>query len=134
MTLTDLQTLASTDEGRERIRVMVAELMGWKNIRMSRSRPFWADSEGIDTYDALCGAPPGEAKSLIQELPLYTTSLDAMAEVEAGLSNSEGEFFRMHLDRIVGEGADNCHHAVHASALHRAMALILTKQPTKGDE
>lgn len=118
MTLSSLQTLAEAPGGREQIRVMVAELMGptiigyTESILSGQLVPLYA-GEGGPCY-----------------CPDYTESLDAIAECEAGLSNSDGERFRMHLDRIVGEGADNCHYAVHASALHRAMAFILVK--TKG--
>ena len=108
MTLADLQKLAETDP--QRIRVMVAELRGW---RWSPTDRLWSHRQ-----------KPHDLRTT-SKLPLL--SLDDMAEREAGLTDEEHAAFQGWLI-LVCEGK----RTVSASALDRAIAYILTK--TKGDD
>ena len=108
MTLTDLQKLAETDP--QRIRVMVAELRGW---RWSPTDRLWSHRQ-----------KPHDLRTTSKLPPL---SLDAMAEREAELTDEEYDSFAMWLF-IIRPGK----RVLSASALHRAIAYILTK--TKGDD
>jgi hypothetical protein len=129
MTLTDLRKLASTDEGRERIRVMVAEIQGAEPCRFHRTH----HRREHECTRWECPIP----------IRRYTSSLDAMAECEAGLRGRDVEWYQHHLERVVFKfttdddwseelGVSARTKPWHASALHRAMAYVLTKQPTKG--
>lgn len=132
MTLTDLQALASTDEGRERIRVMVAEALNWTDVRM-----YYGTMEG-GTYDGLIGTTPLGSKRM--RVPLWTTSLNACAELEAGLTDEEWDRYADALFDIAANESPEVAFInialsrvyVSASALHRCIALVLTKQETKG--
>lgn len=135
MTLSSLQTLASTDEGRERIRVMVAELMGWKRAG-TREGAFNIGPIQLWAHPSRIGRTP--------DLPRL--DLNACAEFEAGLTDEEhGRFQGFLYDltlMLLGVSAPFKPHErkkverayVSASALHRCMAFILTKQATKGAE
>lgn len=149
MTLSFLQTLASTDEGRERIRVIVAELRGWRFEN-------YGPAEYPKLYWKLY-TPSGElvddrhtSKSFIALLlPSYTTSRDACAEFEAGLTEGEKARYAanlylavddfdqdvtIHPEDYVDNGIPSkwayVFPLVSASALPRCIAFILTK--TKG--
>jgi hypothetical protein len=119
-TLSDLQKLAETDEGRERIRVLVAELMGWTGI-YEEVHPAITYLWGYDDEF--------EHPKHRRIVPDYPRDLNAIASAEAGLTDEEHAAFQGLLI-LVCEGK----RTVSASALHRCMAFILTKQPTKGDE
>jgi len=67
-------------------RIAIAKACGWRNVRMTKNRPFWADDEGQTMYNALGGSPPGEALTYVAELPDYLNDLNAMHEVENNLS------------------------------------------------
>lgn len=133
MTLSTLQTLASTDDGRERIRVMVAELHGCVEIADHGNGLF-------------CKRPrPSGGELSIYPVPRYTESLNACAEFEAGLTDEEHYQFRVHIWEMTDPERDSetkvriggwAHNRAYfsASALPRCIALILTKQPTKGAE
>lgn len=70
-------TIISQNCTDDELSAAVAEhVAGWKNIRMSKGRPFMGDDEGQDTYDALCGSPPGEAGDY--EILPYSLSADAI--------------------------------------------------------
>lgn len=133
-TLTTLLELAETDEGREKIRVMVAELMGWKRAG-TREGAFDLGSIQLWSHPDREGRTPN----------LPPLSLDACAEFEAGLRGNDLERYQDHLERVVFRfttdddwseelGVSARTKAWHASALCRSIAYILTKQETKGEE
>lgn len=120
MTLTDLQKLDETPEGRERIRVMVADLAGCVDIADHGNGLF-------------CKRPrPSDGELSIYPVPHYTTSLDAIAECEAGLTDEEMALYCDILVKVVAYDDSFRLPSICAYAPHRAIAYILTK--TKGDE
>lgn len=124
-TLTTLLELAETDEGREKIRVMVAELAGWQ--KCPGSLVCWEHDKKVATRASL---------------PRFTTSLDAIASAEAGLTDEEWDrYAELLFDIAENESLEMdfidialSRAYVSASALHRAIAFVLTKQETKGEE
>ncbi len=76
-TLESLLALAATDEGKQQIRVMVAEIQGWQMIKGERP-------SSLGHLVATIGGK-------MDFVPFFTTSLDAMAEV---LKDKDDAFMR----------------------------------------
>lgn len=70
----------------DQLNVAVAELLGWREIK---KRKYFDGDECQTEYKALGGIPPGMPKSCDCEIPPFTTSLDAMAQAEATLTDEE---------------------------------------------
>lgn len=89
----------STDE----LRVKVAELQGWKDIRVERIE--WADLGGGGEYDGLVGMRSD--RPFRDELPNYPTSLDACATFERTLTDEQQDAYYISLVKITGRYLSN---------------------------
>ena len=122
-TLESLVELAKTSEGKQQIRVMVAELCGWTKCRTNKNPLFEF------------GRKPG-GKFPDFYLPDYTGSLDAIAEAEKLVQSIEEKNFYINtLNEIATASLEYTDQQPEvdwlwctASALQRAIAFILTKQ------
>lgn len=146
-TLQDLIALGETEGGKEKLRVMLAELCGWRWITAEYhglsafvgARPtrtmFVEPKLALKDFDWVEIGPAEPIISFIHVCgsPDYPSDLNACAEVEMSLPTNDDprghgmssrETFRHYLDLA-------CHgrpHPVHATALQRTIALILTLQ------
>lgn len=139
MTLTDLQKLASTEKGRVKIGVMVAELSG--TLKECPQCGGYGEI-GHGSENRICPCDYGDNDWWT---PDYPSDLNACAEFEAELRGNDLERYQHHLEHVVFRfttdddwseelGVSARTKAWHASALHRCIALILTLQETKGAE
>lgn len=98
----------------QRLRVSVAEQMGWTDI----------------TVSAWIGKPPDTGKRDIRcIIPNYPASLDAGAELDAALKKDVKLYlaFAGHLEDVCGGNLD----ALYATARQRCLAYLLTVAPGK---
>lgn len=123
-TLQSLLTLAETDQGKQQIRVMVAEACGFALVP-------W---QGVDFYyfqpteEAIILARDGQMTGALREyaLPDYHISLDVMGYVEATLSEHERYQYESWLRRLLLL-TPSPFWVISAKAIYRAIAFILTK-------
>lgn len=148
MTLTQLQTLSQTEEGRQKLRVMLAELRGWRMFQFSgapQSAYEHPSEHPFDGYDGPRQATPngiivpdsarGETIEDVLSrwgMPNYPSDLNACAEVERTLNPDQGIIFR-HLLAQNSDGPQRTFPTVeaamcHAAATQRTIALILCLQ------
>lgn len=120
-TLESLLKLAKTEDGLREITEMVAKLRGWK---------FFTERE-VEQTGHLFESPDGRHVS--DRLPDYTGSLDAMAEAEDTLQwDEQVKYYSLIYKMAVGgDAALYQFEIVHTKAPKRAIAFILTKQPTQ---
>ena len=121
-TLESLLELSNTDEGRQKIRVIVAELVGWST---------WKGSENYPSLKVWT-APDGKARCR-SDIPEYHTSLNAiMPEVRKLNEDQQNRWINVLADIIdpMGELGWKADFTIAtAEAVHHCIAFILTKQP-----
>lgn len=93
----------------EELRVAVAELLGWHDFK------------------AMLGDTWGQIGARCLPVPMFATSLDAMAEAEKTLRIEERSAYLDAVDREVG--CINQMACVFATAKQRAIAFLLTRTP-----
>ncbi len=79
----------------ETLRVQIAELRGWQNVRIEDGS-VW----GMSPDDAAYDKPRGMA-ILAYEVPNYPASLDACAEFEQTLTDEQWHKYRRHLMVVI---------------------------------
>ncbi len=135
MTLPDLLELGTSEEGKARLRVMLAELVGWIDTK-EKWHGFhkWTHPNG-QTYF-------GQKEDHLSCLPNFCADLNAVHAVEETLTDQQQADYADALWHLVdpveeiGEPDDdgipnlvtNMFKTVHITALQRTVALILTLQ------
>lgn len=109
-TLPELQSLGQTEEGKDRLRVMLAEALGWEGPRFG-SRGWRAK-------------PPGTIRYYRHSIPDYPRDLNAVHEVELGLDTQTERLWRAYLEQICRTMGG----MLHANATQRTIALISVLQ------
>ncbi len=121
--LPQLLSLATSPDGLQQLRVLVAKLDGWLEIeRCSRNslKPHPNGAQWRGTKDA-------GSERIYEILPAYATSLDAMADV---LSRQSNETLKHFADKILA--VDDLQRARIPEAWRWAVAYILVSQkPSK---
>ena len=131
-TLETLLALAESDDGRQQIRVIVAELVGAK---------WWAVHKSASTLSLLnlgvkhgwqeCSEPL-ESSWINDDVPKYETSLDAiMPEVRKLHEKAAEKWANFMADLFYRKGNlgwQVCYAIATAEAIHASIAFILTKQ------
>ncbi len=125
-TLDELLEMGETDEGKARLRAMLAELVGWDNIRIDPTDSSWS------------GEPPQVYERIAFRLPLpnFCADLNAVHEIEhthiKSWTRYEDVLSGVSKGELIKSGIDPCDAAriatIHATALQRTIALILTLQ------
>lgn len=128
----------------EQQRVALAELNGWKWLQIAGVKhPVFAKIPADWCEDFTIIDRPDHWLDLYRNYPPYTTSLDALAEIEAGLSDEPysaggGSYYsqRMRYSSVLcqivnpsmqsGTGFANMYDYITATAEQRAVALITT--------
>ena len=120
-TLESLLALAESDDGRQQIRILVANLVGWST---------W---EGSENYPSpkVWTAPDGRARCWC-DIPEYHTSLDAIMPEVRKLDEKSAEKWANFMADIFYKkgnlGWQVCYAIATAEAIHASIAFILTKQ------
>lgn len=140
-TLEPLLELGKSEEGKDRLRVLLAELLGWRQADHGdktlyrftaispegMERSFKVDSRGN-------GSPFESAgEALKVSAPNWPRDLNACHEVEKGLTETQLKNCDQHLWKIVGDHCIETQRLIdglfwHATATQRTIALILTLQ------
>jgi hypothetical protein len=137
--LETLLALAATDEGRQRIREMVAEGCGW--IKLETPEPLLWKRDGI-THLLGHATWRDSSTSLATEveLPRYTGSLDAMAMAEESLQDDQRALYAYLLMFLAKRQApEDVYWAMSSPAVNRAVAWLTVRQchpmlPKQGEE
>lgn len=123
----------TTPDSAEAVNVRIAELCGWKDIRISTP---WEVTDPPEDREVYCGQEPvkfgnGWARHTI---PNYSTSLDAMHEAEKTLRVDELETYMRALvpneQQWINYPMNAYWLMTHANAAQRAAAFLTTKMRT----
>lgn len=124
-TLESLLELSKTPEGIQQIRIMVAELDGWK--------PFLLDN-GAQMMPPRWLAPYGEMVYSLATMPKYPEDLNAVHEVEKMAYKKENAGWSLEYAEALRDVQFHSHDVMeynyswHATAIQRCIAMILTLQ------
>lgn len=113
-TLAELQALAQTEAGKDQLRVMLAELLGYHR---DQTTGMWENSDK-------------RFRRVAYSLPDYPRDLNACHEVERMLTEDQTDAFRQTLMDSMLTHKEPCgfSDAISATATDRTIALILTLQ------
>ena len=112
------QIKAMTDD---ELRIKVAELMGWVSVP-HRTRPLTGKEFSVDTQGTAWTELP-------YEMPNWPGDLNACAEMEDTLDDSQKDSFEYLLGIVIGPGRERWRwHLLHATARQRCEAFIATKE------
>lgn len=129
--ITELLELAKTDAGKDQLRVMLAELVGWKRDGKWGIYPQWLNPQGEHRY--------GQQYDHLSCVPDYPRDLNACHEVEMTLTGKQQNEFIRWLHELIIYTAEVEHRVgipqdariwicLHSTATQRTIALILTLQ------
>jgi hypothetical protein len=115
-TLPQLQALGQTEEGRTRLRMMLAELRGFKNEEAGGFR-FWSNPDGSPT--------------MRDNLPNFCEDLNACHEAEMTLTDDQYSQYAWSVLAGTPEKEVECREFFSACPLQRTIHLILALQPNQ---
>ena len=123
MTLEQVKQLSDNE-----IRIKVAELLGWADLVEARNSP---DAEKFRLMlvgpFALTGTTPNG--TACWRVPNYPQDLNACAEMEETLDDSQKDNFEYVLGIVIGPGREHWRwHLLHATARQRCEAFIAVKE------
>lgn len=136
-TLESLLALAESDDGRQQIRVIVAELVGWKPTAhwwcpKCQSPVISRDVTNDERHDVRHGGC-GAFVETDEPMGHYHASLDAIMPEVRKLDEGEKARFLYELERVCmiafSHNFTLCRAMLDAEAIHLCIAFILTKQP-----
>ena len=115
MTLEQIKQLSD-----EEIRIKVAELLRWKNIRVDWDYFDYQDDTGLVATNEIGYTLP---------LPDYPRDLNACFEMEETLDDSQKDSFEYVLGIVIGPSRERWRwHLLHATARQRCEAFIAVKE------